>query len=171
MPDASSLPRRDIPPTPSGTTGPAPHSGSINRHPALAGDRQYRPFAGRARPQSLDPMGIGRMVTTKINANIGASPVSSGTADEVDEKLRWAQKYGADTLMDLSTGGDLNECRHHHRPQHDSDRTVTIYSMIIGRRIEETHLRRHRGGVERRRGREAHVFNTPRRCARRVICR
>ena len=50
------------------------------------------------------------MVTTKINANIGASPVSSGTAEEV-EKLQWAQTYGADSLMDLSTGGDLRACR------------------------------------------------------------
>ena len=88
-------------------------------------------------PKRLDPAGIGRMVTTKINANIGASPVSSGTAEEV-EKLRWAQKYGADTAMDLSTGGNLAECR-----QTIIDNatipigTVPIYSMIIGRRIED----------------------------------
>ncbi|MCL2647882.1 MAG: phosphomethylpyrimidine synthase ThiC [Phycisphaerales bacterium] len=85
----------------------------------------------------LDPAGIGRMITTKINANIGASPVSSGTTEEV-EKLNWAQKFGADTLMDLSTGGNLNECR-----QAIIDHatipigTVPIYSMIIGRRIED----------------------------------
>ena len=88
-------------------------------------------------PKRLDPTGIGRMVTTKINANIGASPVSSTTDEEV-EKLRWAQKYGADTLMDLSTGGNLNECRqaiidHSTIPIG----TVPIYSMIIGRRIED----------------------------------
>jgi phosphomethylpyrimidine synthase len=88
-------------------------------------------------PKRLDPTGIGRMITTKINANIGASPVSSGTADEV-EKLRWAQKYGADTLMDLSTGGDLAACR-----QAIIDHatipigTVPIYSMIVGRSIDE----------------------------------
>jgi phosphomethylpyrimidine synthase len=92
---------------------------------------------GTRAPKRLDPTGIGRMVTTKINANIGASPVSSGTAAEV-EKLRWAQKYGADTLMDLSTGGNLHECR-----QAIIDHatipigTVPIYSMIIGRRIED----------------------------------
>src|SRR5437773_2764320 len=85
----------------------------------------------------LAPTGIGRMITTKINANIGASPVSSGLAEEV-EKLRWAQKYGADTLMDLSTGGDLAACR-----QAIIDNatipigTVPIYSMIVGRRIED----------------------------------
>jgi thiamine biosynthesis protein ThiC len=65
---------------------------------------------GERAPKRLDPTGIGRMITTKINANIGASPVSSSTQEEV-EKLQWAQKYGADTLMDLSTGGNLNACR------------------------------------------------------------
>lgn len=88
-------------------------------------------------PKRLDPCGIGRMITTKINANIGASPVSSNTQEEV-EKLQWAQKYGADTLMDLSTGGNLNECRqaiidHSTIPIG----TVPIYSMIIGRKIED----------------------------------
>jgi phosphomethylpyrimidine synthase len=92
---------------------------------------------GERAPKRLDPTGIGRMITTKINANIGASPVSSSTDEEV-EKLRWAQKYGADTLMDLSTGGNLDECRqaiidHSTIPIG----TVPIYSMIIGRRIED----------------------------------
>jgi phosphomethylpyrimidine synthase len=92
---------------------------------------------GERAPRRLDPIGIGRMVTTKINANIGASPVSSSIDEEV-EKLRWAQRYGADTLMDLSTGGDLGTCR-----QAIVDHatipigTVPIYSMIIGRRLEE----------------------------------
>jgi phosphomethylpyrimidine synthase len=92
---------------------------------------------GERAPKRLDPTGIGRMITTKVNANIGASPVSSSTAEEV-EKLRWAQRYGADTLMDLSTGGDLGACR-----QAIVDHatipigTVPIYSMIVGRRIEE----------------------------------
>ncbi len=92
---------------------------------------------GERAPRRLDPTGIGRMITTKVNANIGASPVSSGTDAEV-EKLHWAQKYGADTLMDLSTGGDLGACR-----QAIIDNatipigTVPIYSMIVGRRIED----------------------------------
>ena len=94
-------------------------------------------FRGRAAPKRLDPTGIGRMISTKINANIGASPVSSNTAEEV-EKLKWAQKYGADTLMDLSTGGNLVECR---QAIIDNSTipigTVPIYSMIIGRRIED----------------------------------
>ncbi|MBU0618427.1 MAG: phosphomethylpyrimidine synthase ThiC, partial [Planctomycetes bacterium] len=92
---------------------------------------------GARAPKRLDPIGIGRAITTKINANIGASPVSSDTEGEV-EKLRWAQLYGADTLMDLSTGGDLDECR---QAIIDSSTvpigTVPIYSMIIGRNIEE----------------------------------
>jgi len=92
---------------------------------------------GQRAPKRLDPMGIGRMITTKINANIGASPVTSETKLEVD-KLMWAQKYGADTLMDLSTGGNLVECRqaiidHSTIPIG----TVPIYSMIIGRSIED----------------------------------
>ncbi len=92
---------------------------------------------GERAPKRLDPTGIGRMITTKINANIGASPVQSSLASEV-EKLRWAQKYGADTVMDLSTGGDLVACR-----QAIIDHatvpigTVPIYSMIQGRNIEE----------------------------------
>jgi phosphomethylpyrimidine synthase len=92
---------------------------------------------GAAAPKRLDPLGIGRMITTKINANIGASPVSSGTAEEV-EKLNWAQKYGADTLMDLSTGGNLVECRQAIIDHSTiSIGTVPIYSMIIGKRIED----------------------------------
>src|SRR5436190_4879395 len=92
---------------------------------------------GERAPKRLDPTGIGRMITTKINANIGASPVASSTDEEV-EKLRWAQKYGADTLMDLSTGGNLAACRqaivdHSTIPIG----TVPIYSMIVGRRIED----------------------------------
>ncbi|MCK6553988.1 phosphomethylpyrimidine synthase ThiC [Candidatus Binatia bacterium] len=94
-------------------------------------------LVGERAPKRLDPSGIGRTITTKINANIGASPVASTTDAEV-EKLRWAQKYGADTLMDLSTGGDLNACRqaivdHSTIPIG----TVPIYSMIVGRSIED----------------------------------
>ncbi|MGB5697632.1 MAG: phosphomethylpyrimidine synthase ThiC, partial [Polyangiales bacterium] len=89
---------------------------------------------------SLDPMCIGRAGVTKINANMGASPVSSGTDEEV-EKLRWAERWGADTVMDLSTGGDLDATR---TAIVQNARvpigTVPIYSMIIGRSIEELTL-------------------------------
>ncbi len=85
----------------------------------------------------LDPMCIGRASRTKVNANMGASPVSSGTEEEV-EKLRWAEQWGADTVMDLSTGGDLDECRDAIiRNSTVPIGTVPIYSMIIGRRLED----------------------------------
>ena len=85
----------------------------------------------------LEPMCIGRAALTKINANMGASPVSSGTEEEL-EKLRWAEKWGADTVMDLSTGGDLNACRQAIIQNSTVPiGTVPIYSMIIGRQIEE----------------------------------
>jgi len=85
----------------------------------------------------LEPMCIGRASLTKINANMGASPVSSGTDEEV-EKLKWAERWGADTVMDLSTGGDLNACRQAIIQNSTVPiGTVPIYSMIIGRSIED----------------------------------
>lgn len=85
----------------------------------------------------LDPMAIGRASKTKINANMGASPVSSGTDEEV-EKLKWAERWGADTVMDLSTGGDLDACREAIiRNSSVPIGTVPIYSMIIGKKLEE----------------------------------
>jgi phosphomethylpyrimidine synthase len=58
----------------------------------------------------LEPMAIGRAFHVKINANIGNSVVRSSIDDEV-EKLRWATLWGADTVMDLSTGADIHETR------------------------------------------------------------
>jgi phosphomethylpyrimidine synthase len=58
----------------------------------------------------LEPIGIGIAATCKINANIGNSAVSSDTRGELD-KLRVCLKYGADTVMDLSTGGDIPQIR------------------------------------------------------------
>jgi phosphomethylpyrimidine synthase len=85
----------------------------------------------------LEPMCIGRASLTKVNANMGASPVSSGTQEEV-EKLEWAERWSADTVMDLSTGGDLDATR---EAILQSSRvpigTVPIYSMILGRSIED----------------------------------
>ena len=60
-------------------------------------------------PES-EPMIIGRNFLVKINANIGNSAVSSTIGEEVD-KLRWAVKWGADTVMDLSTGDNIHETR------------------------------------------------------------
>ncbi len=58
----------------------------------------------------LEPMAIGRHFLVKINANIGNSAVSSSIDEEV-EKLRWATLWGADTIMDLSTGPDIHATR------------------------------------------------------------
>lgn len=60
-------------------------------------------------PES-EPMIIGRRFLVKINANIGNSAVTSSIAEEV-EKLTWATKWGADTVMDLSTGDDIHTTR------------------------------------------------------------
>jgi phosphomethylpyrimidine synthase len=60
-------------------------------------------------PES-EPMIIGRNFLVKINANIGNSAVASSIEEEV-EKMRWAAKWGADTVMDLSTGKNIHETR------------------------------------------------------------
>jgi phosphomethylpyrimidine synthase len=58
----------------------------------------------------LEPMIIGRNFLVKINANIGNSAIGSSIAEEVD-KLRWSTLWGADTVMDLSTGKNIHETR------------------------------------------------------------
>lgn len=58
----------------------------------------------------LEPMVIGRRFLTKVNANIGNSPVTSSAHEEV-EKLIWAIRWGADTVMDLSTGKNIHATR------------------------------------------------------------
>jgi phosphomethylpyrimidine synthase len=60
-------------------------------------------------PES-EPMIIGRNFLVKINANIGNSAVASSIEEEV-EKMRWSAKWGADTVMDLSTGKNIHETR------------------------------------------------------------
>ncbi|WP_447297495.1 phosphomethylpyrimidine synthase ThiC, partial [Enterobacter kobei] len=57
-------------------------------------------------PES-EPMIIGRNFHVKINANIGNSAVTSSINEEV-EKMTWAIRWGADTMMDLSTGKDIH---------------------------------------------------------------
>ena len=59
---------------------------------------------------NLEPMAIGIASTCKINANIGNSSTTSDIEGEL-EKLRYSIRYGADTVMDLSTGGDIPEIR------------------------------------------------------------
>jgi len=103
----------------------------------IAAGRLIIPANVKHLAHNLDPMAIGRASKTKVNANMGASPVSSGTNEEV-EKLQWAEKWGADTVMDLSTGGDLDECRNAIITNSTVPiGTVPIYSMIIGRKLED----------------------------------
>lgn len=65
--------------------------------------------ANRNHPE-IEPMVIGRKFAVKINANMGNSAVTSSIAEEV-EKMVWATRWGADTIMDLSTGNDIHETR------------------------------------------------------------
>jgi phosphomethylpyrimidine synthase len=59
---------------------------------------------------NVNPLGVGRNLRVKVNANIGTSSDHADIRTEL-EKLRLAVEAGADTVMDLSTGGDLDECR------------------------------------------------------------
>ena len=90
--------------------------------------------------KNLDPMGIGRHLRTKINANIGTSITTSGVEEEV-EKIKYCMKFGADTAMDLSTGRNLDGVR---QAILDSSRipigTVPIYQVVAERNIEEMRI-------------------------------
>ncbi len=74
----------------------------------IAAGRAFLP-ANVNHPES-EPMIIGQKFLTKVNANIGNSAVSSDIVSEV-EKMIWAVRWGADTVMDLSTGPDIHETR------------------------------------------------------------
>ena len=114
-----------------------PHLSAEQVRDEVAAGRMVIPANTVHRGLRLDPMCIGRASLTKVNANMGASPVSSGTDEEV-EKLRWAEHWNADTVMDLSTGGDLDRTREAIvRAATVPIGTVPIYSMIIGRSIEQ----------------------------------
>ncbi len=87
----------------------------------------------------LEPMIIGRNFLVKINANIGNSAVASSIEEEV-EKMRWATKWGADTVMDLSTGKNIHATREWIiRNSPVPIGTVPIYQAIekVGGRAEE----------------------------------
>lgn len=60
--------------------------------------------------KNIAPIGIGKNLRVKINANIGASPLTKSVSEEA-EKARHCEKFGADTVMDLSVSGDLREIR------------------------------------------------------------
>jgi len=86
---------------------------------------------------NLKPIGIGRAVTIKVNANIGTSSASSSLEYEL-EKLKAALDAGTDTVMDLSTGGDLDAVRQKLLANCPVPfGTVPIYEMIIGRDVTD----------------------------------
>lgn len=86
---------------------------------------------------NLKPCAIGRAVSCKVNANIGCSSVRSSLDGEV-EKMKVALDAGADTIMDLSTGGDLDAIRRQLISLCPVPfGTVPIYEMIVGRSVEE----------------------------------
>ncbi len=90
---------------------------------------------------NLEPMAIGVESMCKINANIGNSATTSNIDEEL-EKLRYSVKYGADTVMDLSTGGDIPEIRKAiiaHSPVPIG--TVPIYEALSRvRRVEDLNI-------------------------------
>ncbi len=114
-----------------------PHLTAEQVRDEVAAGRMVIPANINHLKHKLDPMAIGRASKTKINANMGASPISSGLEEEV-EKLKWAEKWQADTVMDLSTGGDLDATRMAIIQNASVPiGTVPIYSMIIGKKIED----------------------------------
>jgi len=93
------------------------------------------------RHTNLEPMAIGIESKCKINANIGNSATTSNIDEEL-EKLRYSVKFGADTVMDLSTGGDIPEIRKaiiSHSPVPIG--TVPIYEALSRvRRVEDLNI-------------------------------
>ncbi len=93
------------------------------------------------RHTNLEPMAIGVESKCKINANIGNSATTSNIDEEL-EKLRYSVKFGADTVMDLSTGGDIPEIRKAiiaHSPVPIG--TVPIYEALSRvRRVEDLNI-------------------------------
>ncbi|MHC4265904.1 MAG: phosphomethylpyrimidine synthase ThiC, partial [Planctomycetota bacterium] len=87
--------------------------------------------------ENLEPGGIGRILSTKVNANIGTSSVRSSIAQEI-EKMEAAFEAGADTIMDLSTGSELDKTREELLARCPVPfGTVPIYQVIEGRDVEE----------------------------------
>lgn len=86
---------------------------------------------------NLTPMGIGRLLRTKVNANIGTSSVRSSVEAEI-EKMQAAIAAGTDTIMDLSTGGNLDHIRTELLVRCPVPfGTVPIYQVIEGRDVEQ----------------------------------
>ncbi len=121
---AAGLPERSGVVRDSGTQLMRARKGEITAEMAFIAEREGLPVElvrdevarGRAvipanhnHPES-EPMIIGKAFAVKVNANIGNSAVTSSVAEEVD-KMVWATRWGADTIMDLSTGADIHLTR------------------------------------------------------------
>jgi phosphomethylpyrimidine synthase len=127
-----------------GTTTQAMHSVAASEgvnaeliRTEIAAGRLVIPANERHLKTNLKPVGIGRVLTTKVNANIGTSSVRCSVAAEI-EKMEAALEVGADAIMDLSTGGNLDEIRSEllaHCPVPFG--TVPIYQVIEGRQVED----------------------------------
>ncbi len=103
----------------------------------LAGGRLVIPANKLHLKSNLRPAGIGRVLSTKVNANIGTSSVSSSVKAEI-KKMEIALAVGADAIMDLSTGGNLDKTREKllaYCPVPFG--TVPIYQMMAGRNVED----------------------------------
>ena len=86
---------------------------------------------------NLVPAAVGRAVSVKINANIGCSNVRSSLDGEI-EKMKVALDAGADAMMDLSTGGDLDAIRERLLSECPvMFGTVPVYEVIVGRTVED----------------------------------
>jgi phosphomethylpyrimidine synthase len=86
---------------------------------------------------NLEPIGIGRALTVKVNANIGASSARSSVKEEI-RKMQTAVNAGADAIMDLSTGSGLDEIRRQLLAECTVPfGTVPIYQVIEGRSVED----------------------------------
>ena len=119
--------------------------------------------------RNLEPMGIGVAFKCKINANIGNSSTNSDIAEEL-KKLHHGVHYGADTVMDLSTGGNIPEIR---KAIIDASPvpigTVPVYEAISRVRRPEDLTHRTDAGSDRRAGRAGRgLHDHPRRRAARA---
>jgi len=102
-----------------------------------AAGRLVIPANRRHLRNGLKPAGIGRVLRTKVNANIGTSSVSSSVEAEI-EKMQAALDAGADAIMDLSTGGNLDQVRKELLARCPVPfGTVPIYQVIEGRAVED----------------------------------
>ena len=105
-----------------------------------AAGRLVIPANRRHLQDNLRPLGIGRVLRTKVNANIGTSSVRSTVQAEI-EKMEAALAVGADAIMDLSTGGNIDAIRAEllaHCPVVFG--TVPIYQVIEGRTVEDVDM-------------------------------